>query len=316
MSNFHWILGALGLSMFVFEWLVFEVTDTFHQHEQKVQSLPENERPIRLVDLLREKLGIDEWLKSNNITFNSNNAEANATADVHDGAADVDATANADDEKHWKDSSDLELTDEIEPMVKFVSRWSVADFSRWLALSGVCNDTIERVNAFLSTNDESPQSFIMLRRDEVAASLRRDSDSEREADVLARDVQLIALGNSMLRLTAVQNIIVEHCTQLLSGGGDDDAASPISAAVMMLGEHAGVDVAQTLVSSLRFFMRVLIVAIKVLIALAVLIFFGPEGIGLTVLRLLLRAFVALMTIVAPAITLIFPRFRFRVQMPE
>lgn len=315
MSSFHWILGALGLSMFVFEWLVFEVTDTFHQQEQKVQGLPENERPIRLVDLLREKLGIDEWLKSNNITIGNS---SNATIDVDDGQTDAseEGTHSADDDKHWNDMSDLELTDDIEPMVKFVSQWSVADLSRWLALSGVCNDTVERVNAFLSANDESPQSFIMLRRDEVAASLRRDSDTDLEADALARDAHLIALGNSMLRLTAVQAMVVEHCTQLLSGGSDHDAAAPISAAVMMLGEHAGVDVAQTLVSSLRFFMRVLIVAIKVLIALALLIFFGPEGIGLTVLRLLLRAFVALMTVVAPAITLIFPRFRFRVQMPE
>lgn len=319
MSSFCVFVGVLGLSLFTFvlEWLVFETSDnqnsSFQQSQQQSQQQKVSERPMRLVDLLRANLGIDEWLNVNN-NNNSSNSSISSNSTTAEHVDDVAEDAN-EDEMHWNEFSDVELIDEVEPMVKLVSQWSVADLSRWLALSGVCNDTLERVNVFLSTNDESPQSFILLRHAELTASLRRDSDSEQDAAVLARDVHLIALGNSMLRLTAVQGMIVEHCTQLLSGG-DDDTASPISAAVMLLGEHAGVDVAQTLVNSLRFFMRVLVVAIKVLIALAVLIFFGPEGIGLTVLRLLLRAFVALMTVVAPAITLVFPRFRFRVQMPE
>lgn len=329
MSQLCIFVTVLGMSLFTFvlEWLVFDsvaemslYSSSSAAHAQQQPQKPDNGGNVRLVDLLRESLGIDEWLNDDNKN-NDTDTDTDATTSAEPMEESSEQADDSTDVQHWADLPDLKLIDDVEIMVEHVNHWSAADLARWLALCGVCNDTLDRVSVYLSDIDNhSPQTFMSLTHAQLELALRRESDDDTAdaaavAPLLARDVRTIALGNSMLRHAAMMRLIATNCASLLGSFGDESAAS-VSALALLLGEHSDVDLAQTFVATLRFFMRVLVVAIKVLIALAVLIFFGPEGIGLAVLRLLLRAFVALMTIVTPAITLIFPRFRFRVQMPE
>jgi hypothetical protein len=261
------------------------------EETQRHHSSPLN---VRLVDLLRESLGIDAWLESDRqmrlARANDNVTEAHASPHgdgEHDEAMtdDVSATGGA----AWRALSDDALRDEPERMLIKVFSWTVDDLARWLRLVGINETLVVHVRTQMIGTSMPALEFIAKRH----ADLVEMMDS-------AEDVQSLAMANAMIRAFARQEIAIQQATQLLAGDGDS------------LWDFVGDDFAAVLVSAAHFLFRVISFLVKFLIAALALLFFGPEGVGLALLRWSLRAFVWIMGILTPLIQRVFPRFRIRV----
>jgi hypothetical protein len=244
---------------------------------------PSNPLGVRLADLLRAQLGIDELIESH--------ADAGDDDDDDDDSVDADVDEDSDDDAAaWRTLPDAVLVNEPDRMLSTVFSWTTDDLVRWLRLLGTDETLVLHVQTLLAARNMSALEFVAKRRDSLDDLL---------AGADARGVQSIAVGNAMVRAFARQAIALEQAVDLLASDGS---------ALDFLGD----DLAAVLVSAAHFLFRTVAFFVKLLVAMMALLFFGPEGVGLTLLRWLLRALVWLMGILTPIIQRVFPRFRFRV----
>ncbi len=303
------VLVSVCVFVFVFEALAphedaddnASTSSSSSSSSSSASNVPSNPLGVRLADLLRAQLGIDELIESDRLTrqAHKSHAEADAAADDDDDDDDghrddiVDADVDEDsdgDAMAWRTLPDAVLVNEPDRMLSTVFSWTPDDLVRWLRLLGADETLVLHVQKLLAARNMSALEFI---------ALRRDSLDELLAGSDARGVQSIAVGNAMVRAFARQSIALEQAVDLLAS---DDSAL----------DFLGDDLAAVLVSAAHFLFRAVAFFVKLLVAMMALLFFGPEGVGLTLLRWLLRALVWLMDILTPIIQRVFPRFRFRV----
>ncbi len=315
------LVVAVIAFVFVFDALA-PASDDAHADSAAPHAKPTPLLGVRLADLLRARLGVDDWLGStpadrpnnddddgddddddNNNEEEEEGGEGEGEGEEEETTGDVEASADEaerategesdakDDVAAWRSAADVTLVDRPDPMMSALFSWQRNDLQRWLQLLGVSVALQARVREQLVQRNMSSLEFVSKRADELAELLAVDD---------ARGVQLIALGNALLRTNARQMLVLEQCAKLLSDA-DDDAG--------FMSDDVGVVFA----AALRFVVRVVVLVLKLLMAFAALIFFGPDGFGLAVLRVLLRALAALMAVVTPLIRIAFPRFRFRIE---